>query len=94
MLSKSEMLPRLVLLDSGFNADTPFYPQFKQIVTYKSGDQLKKTDVLMFEGGTDINPEIYGDKFGRWTQSPHMTRDSREIAAFRAARIYFRDRNK
>jgi gamma-glutamyl-gamma-aminobutyrate hydrolase PuuD len=43
---------------------------------------LAKADLVVFEGGTDVNPALYGDKLGKYTQEPDIRRDKRETAMF------------
>lgn len=42
----------------------------------------KDADILLFWGGTDVNPEIYGEKKGRNTQQPDIARDAFESMLF------------
>lgn len=39
-------------------------------------------DVIFFTGGTDVNPSLYGQKRGKYTQSPDLIRDEKEKAIF------------
>lgn len=45
--------------------------------------KLEKANIIIFEGGTDIAPEIYNEPSGRYTQVNKLTeRDKREIELF------------
>ena len=77
---------RLVVLDVGFGSARPFMDLFKSKTRYHRGIGFEKGDILIFEGGTDINPEIYGEKPGKYTQRPDSGRDNIEIDAFNLAR--------
>ncbi len=43
---------------------------------------IPDADLVIFTGGTDINPDIYGKKAHNNTQRPDFARDSREMSAF------------
>lgn len=63
------------------------YPDITQdnLVVFDANHKFEEGDILILEGGTDINPEIYGEKRGRYTQSPDRQRDEVEIALFNSA---------
>ena len=63
------------------------YPDITQenIVVYDSNHKFEPGDILILEGGTDINPEIYGEKAGRYTQHPDKERDEIETRLFNSA---------
>lgn len=44
-------------------------------------------DVVMFEGGTDINPALYKQKRGDSTQKTDFERDKREVTIFEKAKL-------
>jgi gamma-glutamyl-gamma-aminobutyrate hydrolase PuuD len=46
---------------------------------------MTKEDILILEGGSDISPEIYGEKQGKFTIPSARKRDAYEIEAFRRA---------
>ena len=78
-------MKRLVCL-SGMGASKLFSPLF-EVVTRADNARMKLTadDVLLFEGGTDVNPKYYGQRQGRYTDSPDIVRDARERALWLAA---------
>lgn len=43
---------------------------------------IQEAELVMFTGGTDINPSIYGKKAHWKTQTPDLGRDAREMSAF------------
>lgn len=58
------------------------------VVTASSMDKLEtltKDDVVLFDGGTDINPELYNEIPHPCTQPPDKVRDERERIIFRRA---------
>lgn len=46
---------------------------------------LDTADILVFKGGTDINPALYNEKVHQLTQFPDLVRDRMETAVFKAA---------
>jgi len=86
LLYSKPVFSRLVCMNSGFGADEPFLPLANHAINYTGPLCLKKGDVLVFEGGCDIDPSLYGETPGKWTQSPHISRDEVEIMAFQQAR--------
>lgn len=58
---------------------------FGKVIQYVPHMELNKNDTLLFEGGTDVNPAIYGEQRGRWTSDPDVKRDMRERLAFQLA---------
>ena len=81
---------RLVLLDVGMGSDRPFLPliEDENVVSWSQSlkEGLKEGDILVFEGGVDIDPALYGEKPHPQTQYANKKRDATEIAAFEAAR--------
>lgn len=47
--------------------------------------KLGPGDVLLFEGGTDVNPSLYGEKLNFHTQKSDKPRDAHEISYIREA---------
>lgn len=43
-------------------------------------------NVLLFEGGTDINSALYGEKQGPWNDAPDLVRDAQEVFYYNKAR--------
>jgi putative glutamine amidotransferase len=60
---------------------------FKQV--FNTTRDLDKADALMFTGGEDISPTLYGEKHGKYTGGTSSRRDSEEVYYFKEAR----DRN-
>lgn len=63
------------------------YPDItrENLVVYDASHEFEKGDILILEGGTDINPSIYGEKKERYTQSPDTQRDEIEVELFNKA---------
>lgn len=68
----------IVVTDQG--TATAFASLFDQVLEYPN--EIKKDDVVLFEGGTDVNPEMYGQQKGLHTQHPDRDRDQREKLFF------------
>ncbi len=58
---------------------------FSESETYRLGMELFPTDVLIFGGGTDINPRLYGQSRIFQTEYPDVKRDQMEEIAFHHA---------
>lgn len=43
----------------------------------------ESVDLVVFLGGTDVDPEIYGETRGPYTQAPDKTRDAVEVALYK-----------
>lgn len=43
---------------------------------------IEEADIVMFTGGVDVNPALYGKKAHWRTQQPNLHRDAQEISAF------------
>lgn len=63
------------------------YPDItrENLVVYDASHEFEKGDILILEGGTDINPSIYGERKERYTQSPDTQRDEIEVELFNKA---------
>lgn len=48
-------------------------------------DNIADADVVLFEGGVDVDPRLYGDRIGRHTDTPNTERDEREMKLFKKA---------
>lgn len=46
---------------------------------------LKQADIIIFTGGTDVNPTLYGEKRISQTQTPDLDRDTFETKIYHAA---------
>lgn len=42
----------------------------------------EEAEIILFAGGTDVNPEMYGEKRGKYTQYPSTQRDQKETEIF------------
>lgn len=66
-----------------------FGQMFTKVVPYldvvkdKSGIQTE--DVVLFDGGTDVNPELYGEERHPFTQTSDLPRDACERTVFQKA---------
>ena len=78
-------------LTAGGALHTIFSPWKPEVVAYNSKvpveDQLYGTDLLLFSGGTDVNPELYNHE-NVASGEPDRERDSREKEFYHAARNY------
>jgi len=85
---------KLVIVDSGSDS---LYETFIKNHVFKDNDvefvsikkakegKIKTSDIslILFTGGTDINPVMYGELIGKYTQQPDTTRDDEEMSLFR-----------
>lgn len=78
-------LRKIVVCNMGFNTHRPFAELFGSKLDYHRPEALNAGDVLVLEGGCDIQSRLYGEKQGRWTQVGNEKRDALEISAFQAA---------
>lgn len=60
--------------------DWGYAQPFKSIFEFVH--QPEHSDVILFTGGTDINPSRYGELRGSWTDSPDLERDDYETELF------------
>lgn len=49
-------------------------------------DTVEQADIVMFTGGVDVDPAIYGEPRGRYTQDPSPDRDARDMRNFSLAK--------
>jgi len=82
-------LRRLVVVSaSGDHTESVFADMFDEVlvVHHEETDldypELDPNTVVIFEGGTDINPAYYGEYRNVFTQTPNMPRDMHEFALF------------
>ena len=59
-------------------------PRFQ--ISGEENPQITKDCILLFEGGTDISSELYGEARGHWTQEPDVARDVWEQKYFNMAK--------
>jgi len=76
----------LVVVDFGFGCGQVFGDQFAKVSSYKHAAQIDSQSVVVFEGGNDISPELYGEPKGSWTQPLNTRRDDLESSVFAMAR--------
>lgn len=58
-------------------------PLFKECISIgKSLPLSENIGAMLFGGGTDVNPELYGEKRGRYTDLPNIQRDTFEKKIF------------
>jgi hypothetical protein len=63
---------------------SPVFEDMFDSVEFEPG-YLTKDDVVLFEGGTDVDPALYGQKLGSRTDNPDRRRDAREKNLFEEA---------
>lgn len=51
----------------------------------KKAESYDEADIIIFPGGNDIAPELYGEKASMFTQSPIYKRDDKEIYFYNRA---------
>lgn len=68
------------------NAHRPFVGMFEEVRPYHPDSTILGCDVVFFDGGTDVNPEIYNEARHPMTGAPDRERDKRESEAFVKAR--------
>ena len=76
----------LILGDVGYG--TPFLARGNLRFSYKDWNalaQVAKSDVIVFTGGTDVNPEFYGQSRNCRTNYPDRERDDIERRVFNLA---------
>jgi anthranilate/para-aminobenzoate synthase component II len=64
------------------NAHRPFMDMFTRVAPLKEDSIIHGDDVVFFDGGTDIDPTLYGETPHIMTGRPDKERDQREKAAF------------
>jgi len=78
---------KLLVVDFGFDTGRVFAPLFEDVVQYRSPSQVDASSVIVYEGGSDISPELYQERRGTWTHQPNHQRDELEVALFNFARV-------
>ena len=66
-------------------ATTVFEDMFTDVLEYfpeTTGKNMVDDDVLLFDGGTDVDPALYDEKPSPFTETPNKARDAHERAAF------------
>lgn len=82
------MSKNLVVLSKDFGTEKVFSHMFDKITKHVGyyPFELSKDDVILFEGGTDINPSFYGEKRNSYTDYPDVKRDAFEKSVFEEAK--------
>ena len=78
------MARRLVLV-SFQGCDKVFESLYDKVEVASSTTKFDKGTTVLFEGGTDVNPILYGEKRSRFTGSPDRERDAYEASIFHRA---------
>lgn len=80
---------KLVVVTKGDGTESVFADLFDDVVLVHHGDTvaddftaLDRNTVVMFEGGTDVNPRYYHEPLGQFSDSPDSNRDMHEFALF------------
>lgn len=60
----------------------PFIPLFKNVLFLSDPLLVPEESTIIFGGGTDVNPALYGEKRGEFTDFPDVVRDERESCFF------------
>jgi putative glutamine amidotransferase len=80
---------KLYVLDYGYGCGAVFTQLFSEIFLVNSEKDLPETftkdTCFLFEGGTDISPELYGDIPHPTTQHSDLHRDVFEVSIFKRA---------
>lgn len=79
-----------LIVPSGWGTERWVGDMFDSVFTERGGRNLFQLvlgpeDTVVFEGGTDINPNFYGQRSISWTQRPDTQRDAKEAALMRRA---------
>lgn len=72
----------LVVVSFGFSTGQVFADQFAKTSNYVWNTPIDSKSVIVFEGGNDINPSLYSEPRGQWTQWPNDRRDKMEQSLF------------
>lgn len=68
------------------SASSVFEEDFDGCIPFLGNEShITKHDVVLFDGGTDVNPALYGEEPHPFTDKPDTKRDEFERAAFRKA---------
>lgn len=71
-------MKKVCVIGYDISISSMFWKQGFQIVNHKN----EKPDLIVFRGGTDINPMLYGENPLKNTQSPDVRRDDHEVEMF------------
>ena len=74
---------KLHILDNGYGAHIPFKDLFESVRgIYEWDGGIKRGDVIMFDGGNDISPSLYGQGASLYCGGSDRARDKQETAVF------------
>lgn len=71
--------------DTAREAFESLFDGFHVLGQWDRCDGIRSWDVVLFDGGTDVDPRFYGEERGAFTDSPDLRRDEFEKRVFRAA---------
>jgi gamma-glutamyl-gamma-aminobutyrate hydrolase PuuD len=74
------MNKKLITVDFGFGTADVFKGLFISSGEYKVPKQIDDNTVVCFEGGVDIDTQLYDEPRGKWTGYPHQVRDDLEVS--------------
>lgn len=81
-------MSRLVIFAPDHNGWKPIKSLFKSVVVLEDLSSFKflKGDVLLFEGGTDVNSALYNEPKSYFSDTPDFWRDAFEYKLFKRAK--------
>jgi GMP synthase-like glutamine amidotransferase len=85
VVAKTRTLWTLPQTSSTSMAHKPFEDLFTGSLELQPHSIVLPQDVVFFDGGTDVNPQLYGEEPHVTTSKPDGARDAREINAFMKA---------
>src|SRR6267378_792141 len=76
-------MKRIILFPVSSNCESLF-PKLEPVkLRYTvAPDYIEKDDLILFAGGTDVDPEFYGEKLGSYSGRPDHQRDAFERSVF------------
>jgi len=79
---------RLIVVSYGFNTGEVFRDSFEEVILLKkfAKFEFQEGDVLVLEGGTDINTYFYDEEPNSYTSYPDQARDAYEQMLFNQAK--------
>lgn len=78
-------MARKLVLVSFQGCDKVFETIYDEVEVASSTTKFDKDTTVLFEGGTDVNPVLYGEKRNSFTGTPDRERDAYESAIFHKA---------
>jgi len=83
--SKDQKHNTLLIVDRGFHTGRVFGSLFSASMIFQHMGQVSKDCVVVFEGGTDVSPNLYNAKRNEMTEPSDNNRDALEAAIFKRA---------